>query len=105
MIGRGAVDLEVAPRELEGVTGVVDRGRMCAAALELLRDARRAGEQVECARRADRAADVAEHGYEAAFRPEVLDHDRRGYEAFTPESRMSSDVRSGTTTSSKTRPC
>src|SRR5262249_31673953 len=42
--------------------------------LELLRDARRPGEEVECSARAGGGEHLAEHRHESALRAEVLDH-------------------------------
>src|SRR5204863_1784457 len=68
------VGLDVTAREHVGVAGRVDRSDVNAAALELLRDARRPGEQVERRTRAHRAGQLPEHRHEAALRPDVLDH-------------------------------
>ena len=69
-----AVERDVALREDLGVARGVDRGDVRAPALQLLRDARRAGEQVERAARARDRRDRAQDRHQPSFRTDVLDH-------------------------------
>ncbi len=76
-IDRARVGLDVRAREHLRVARGVDRGDPRAGALERLRDARRAGEEIERGARLGGLAQSGEHRDQAALRPEVLDHPGR----------------------------
>ncbi len=73
-IDRARVGLDVRASEHLRVARSVDCGDPRAGALERLRDARRAGEEIERGARLGRLAQSGEHRHQAALRPEVLDH-------------------------------
>ena len=73
-VGGLSVERHVRLREHLGVTRGVDRGDVRTAALQLLRDARGAGEQVEGAARARDRRDRAQYRHQPSFRTDVLDH-------------------------------
>src|SRR5205807_9986376 len=64
----------VARRHHLGVTGRVDRGDVRTAALHLLGDASRPGEQIQRAARSGDRGDGTEYRHQSSFRTEVLDH-------------------------------
>ena len=72
-VGGVSVERHVALGEHLGVPRRVDRGDVRTPALELLGDARRAGEQVERPARSCVGANGAQHGYQPSFRSQVLD--------------------------------
>ena len=67
---------DVAVAELAAVGGRVGRGDLDAAALELLGDSRRAGEQVDRGSGSHRVGDLPQHRHQEALGAEVLDHSR-----------------------------
>ncbi len=74
-VDRARVGLDVGAREHLRVARGVDRGDVRAGALERLRDAGGAGEEVEGGAGLGRLAQSRQHRHQPALRSEVLDHD------------------------------